>query len=665
MTEATAGTASVFQTPAGHSSEPVATVYASVGRAIGIAALCALATLLVRILLIAVFGSSLPFWDQWGAEGAILYQPLVEHRLDWSLIGVAHNEHRIALTRLVALGLFAANDYQWDVRIQLLANGLIFALALGVLVYYLQRHVPRRIAGVLSGVALLIGVLPFAWENTVAGFQNGFYFLFLSTVLMLWVSAHRRASPTSFVLLALLSVFTLFTIATGLLTLAACLCVLLLRIAGRENSVRGMLPLLLVVVVALVAGALTLVRMTHHEALAAQGVLGHLRAIAVTTSWPLLPPATLLFAAPFCVFAWRFLRERRYDATDAFFAGLFVWAALICLATAHSRGHDLRLVPSRYTDLFALGSLAYVYFALRLRDGWPRWRRLGRLVAVAVPLLVALGLVAQSIVFWPFLQERRFLTRIEAINVRAFLEGEAGALYNKPPFYIPVPDGAPLAHAFASPVFRGMVPVSVAPAGDLPALPPRACAWQASAVGALPQDGDVDCAATHAPDAVELGRLSALSFRLWQWLYVDTFPALRSVGVQTPPIDGVCAVDAVNLGKVERPLTFRVYYPSVMRFSGWTGGKVAWTPRTPVRIALQSDAGELFSTSGYGRVERADVVAAYNDPSLLWSGFDLAVTGDTLPQGRYRLLLGTQEQRYCETGHYVEVARAGDERLNY
>jgi hypothetical protein len=667
MTEAV----SVFQAPPAHggSNGPATAVFhATPGRALAIALLGVLVTLLARVLLIAVFGSSLPFWDQWGAEGAALYQPLVENRYDWHSLWTAHNEHRIALTRLFAIALFAANDYQWDVRVQLLANSLVFALSLGVLVYYLQRHVPRRISNRLCAVVFLIGVVPFAWENTIAGFQNGFYFLFLATVLMLRVAAHCRATPGTFLLLAALSILTLSTIATGILTLLACAGVLALRVLGRENSLRGVLPLLLVVTGALAVALLTFVRIDHHELLAAQGIVGHLWAAAITTSWPLLPPATVLFAAPLLAFAWRFLRERRYDPVDGFFAGLFMWAALLCLATAHSRGYGLRLVPSRYTDLFALGSLAYVYFALRMRDRWPAWNGFGRAAALATPALVALGMVAQSVIFWPFMQDRRFLTRIETVNVRAFLEGETGALSNKPPFYIPVPDGAPLAQAFDNPVFRQMVPVSIAAAGSATALPPRPCRWQPIS-SAPAADGAVDCAPSEpaATSAVPLGRLSAWSFRLWQLLYTDTFPVLRTAGKvdALPPSEGVCAIDAVNLDKPQTATVFRVYYPSVIRFSGWVGSTQASGRQAPMTISMLADDGALFSASTDQRVQRADVAAAYSNPSLAWSGFDTAVTADVLPQGRYRILLAAEIGKHCDTGHFVDVAHSADERLNY
>jgi hypothetical protein len=54
------------------------------------------------------WGSVLPFYDQWGAEGLALYRPWLTKTFDWTFLFAAHNEHRIALTRLTDLALFAA-----------------------------------------------------------------------------------------------------------------------------------------------------------------------------------------------------------------------------------------------------------------------------------------------------------------------------------------------------------------------------------------------------------------------------------------------------------------------------------------------------------------------------------------------------------------------------
>lgn len=666
MTAATPGP-SIFIAAAAPPPVPAAPVHASHGRAILVALVCVLVALLARIWLISVFGSSLPFWDQWGAEGALLYQPMLEDRFDPKVLWSSHNEHRIALTRLVAMALFALNDGQWDVRVQLLANALIFALALGVLVYYLKRHVPPHIAKSLIVLCVLIGVLPFSWENTLAGFQNAFYFLFLTTVLLLWLCAHRATSPGNFLLLAALAVLTGFTLGTGLLTFVACLAVLFLRWYGRHDSVRGLAMFGAVLLAALTLALATLVRTDAHLGLGAVGVFGHLRALAFTASWPLPPPALLLFAAPFIAYLWILQRERRYVAADAFFAGLFVWIALLALATAHSRGNGLRLVPSRYTDLFALGSLSYAYFALRMlpAESLPGWRRWVHRAMRLTPAAIAVGFVAQSLVFWPYMVERRFLTRIEAINVRAFLEGDPTALDGKPPFYIPVPEPAPLASALAIPTFRAMLPASIVEAGASAATPVRACAWRPKGDGP-PLDGEIDCAAAPAADAVGVGRLSAIAFGLWERLYTDTFPSFRESPDTTAPLAARgCALDAVNGGPTQQPQQFRVYYPSIMRLSGWIGSVHDAAGRfSTVRFGLSGTDGRFFVAEARGRQQRPDVVAARNEPAQLWSGFNVAVSGSALAAGRYRVFLG-DGSGYCDTGHAIDVAKAADERLDY
>ena len=93
-------------------------------RGIGLAG-CLAIILGAKIVLLDNYGSNTPFWDQW-ADPQFIFRPYLTgqlHLLD--LIG-AHNEHRILLTRLVALGLFVAKGH-WDSYAQMLVNAGIHA----------------------------------------------------------------------------------------------------------------------------------------------------------------------------------------------------------------------------------------------------------------------------------------------------------------------------------------------------------------------------------------------------------------------------------------------------------------------------------------------------------------------------------------------------------
>ena len=59
-----------------------------------------------RAWLAQVWGSALPFWDEWDLEAVGLYRTWMDGTLRLGDLFHAHNEHRLLLTRLVDLGFF-------------------------------------------------------------------------------------------------------------------------------------------------------------------------------------------------------------------------------------------------------------------------------------------------------------------------------------------------------------------------------------------------------------------------------------------------------------------------------------------------------------------------------------------------------------------------------
>ena len=110
-----------------------------------------------RLSLIADYGTSVPYWDQWGAEGGALYLPMVDGNYDWRQLWTAHNEHRIAASRLLAMGLFRLNDGQWDGRVESNANVIIYLFSIGLLAWLLVRRTPWPLAsGSIRAAAVLL-----------------------------------------------------------------------------------------------------------------------------------------------------------------------------------------------------------------------------------------------------------------------------------------------------------------------------------------------------------------------------------------------------------------------------------------------------------------------------------------------------------------------------
>src|SRR5581483_7854844 len=88
-----------------------------------------------KLWLIAAYGSSTPFWDEW-VEPVVLFRPYLTGGLSIHDLLAAHNEHRIFLTRLTALGLFLIQG-RWDVVATTLVNAAIHVVAIGVVIVML------------------------------------------------------------------------------------------------------------------------------------------------------------------------------------------------------------------------------------------------------------------------------------------------------------------------------------------------------------------------------------------------------------------------------------------------------------------------------------------------------------------------------------------------
>ena len=74
--------------------------------------------------MISRYGSPTPFWDQWDAEGAVLYPKYFGGTWQLADLIAPHNEHRILVTRLWSLLLLELEGY-WDPILQMLANTLL------------------------------------------------------------------------------------------------------------------------------------------------------------------------------------------------------------------------------------------------------------------------------------------------------------------------------------------------------------------------------------------------------------------------------------------------------------------------------------------------------------------------------------------------------------
>jgi hypothetical protein len=337
-----------------------------------------------RLWIVDDAGSSTPFWDQWHAEGLEIFKPFLLGQLTWANLFAPLNEHRILLTRLLALGLFRA-DGMWDPRLEMVVNAALAAGTAAIIAHLVLLEIGDAWLRPVVAVIAFLWVLPCGWENTVMGLQSLMYFLVLFSVTALWGLSY--GPPFSFrwwigvasVALACLSM------ASGLLAGLVVAAIRFLAIAlDRATWRTHWLTMLL----GLACAGITLLSAHHvsaqsaHDGLYAQGPFYFLAFLFKCLSWPALkiPFAFVLLQLPLLFTAWHLVQEKGRSPARWFVLALALWGLLQSGALAYARGGHGGSPPSRYQDALVIGFLA-AFLALLLE--WPRvnrWIRYGWLL---------------------------------------------------------------------------------------------------------------------------------------------------------------------------------------------------------------------------------------------------------------------------------------------
>ncbi|MBL8297078.1 MAG: hypothetical protein JNN30_01915 [Rhodanobacteraceae bacterium] len=629
------------------------------------AVLVGLSIFAARTLVVFAFGSSTPFWDQWGAEATMLYRPMLLDQFDPSVLWTDHNEHRIGLTRLVAMALFQLNESQWDCRIAALFNVAIYVSGAVLLVGLVVRNTPSRVALALSVVIALVGILPCGWENTVSSFQTGFHLLFVLTILLVWCVASRPPSWTTALAVAVLVSLLHFTIASNLLVLAAAIGVVGMRAATGDLSVRSMILLAIPLVLGLVLGLATIPPAPNPFRVVSTKEF--FDAWMLLANWPGPFPAVVLFAVP-CVLALiHMILRRDYRPLDGFFAAIFGIGVLTCMATALNRGHGLHTVTPRYADMLALAGMAPIYFSLTALQRASVWQRRGLgLLGFAAASMFLIGMAAYSLQQWPQMQQRRGMLVAGTGHARAYLDGDRAALDGKHQLYAlyPLPGHLPI--ILDDPLTRALLPLSLYIAG--PRLSQQvltACAWVASGrdTGGRPR-GRIECDGREAAGRIRVGRLSAIGYRLWQALDLHALPELKPTSrAANVSAAETCSIDMFNLEWVPPDKRIRLNYVPAIRLIGWSIHKGA-APDLPLELALVS-ASNVYSLRTTANAVRPELEMFHKDPAHVRGGFDFDIDAAAVAPGDYRILLRRGEAPFCDSHTQLSIARATDERMLY
>jgi hypothetical protein len=432
-----------------------------------------LALIVVKMLVIGIAGSSIPFWDQWDGEAAGLYKPWIEGSWTWHTFVAPHNEHRLLPTRLVHLTLFEALGRRWNPVAQMTVNAVLHLSAIVALAGFVASSLPRDRRWTVWIFAAALHAVPFGWDNTLQGFNTHFYVLLLLTFVLLWLCTTAAGSSFGFYLAAIAAAGMLvLTMASGLLGVCAAVAVLIgRRLLCHDRTAPVGLAVVLTGIA--VGGFLLTPEIANHRELRAHSIVEFVVGLGRVQAWPLptvgrnlasaLMP--LVMQAPALIALAVAFRNRHTDR-QAFlvFAGMTAWVWLQAAAMAYARYRSG--LGSRYLDFVSAGTVlnftAIVYLLTTVA-----WRAdVGRSVRNAVMGLAVVwcGAVAFGVAWAIPGLSRDIQTKIVESNeqerrVRAYLtSGDPKVLFEAGPMEIPYPDAARLQMLLDDPTIRSFLP---------------------------------------------------------------------------------------------------------------------------------------------------------------------------------------------------------------
>jgi hypothetical protein len=420
-----------------------------------------------RWLLIGAFGMDLPEMDQWDAEAREILQPWYGDHHSLANLFRAHNEHRIAPTRLAALALTAMNR-QWDQRLESVMNAFLPA-AVATAMWLAAAHRYRRSAALSLGLLLAIAWGgAFAWENTIHGFESQQWFLILFALGAMVCLPFAEPFRARWWWGAGCAAVSLVTMGSGVLAACACAAIVGLRWWRNEVPPRSALVTLSVCLALAALGWSLRVDFPGHHALYARSLKMFWRSMSVDAGWPGFGAhpgyAAVLLWLPWIWSAAGCLRKcARPEATHECWIGIGLWALLQIGATAYARGATPPPPAPRYLDNFLVGILANGFCLAELLIASrraPRARLALRAVLAAWAVMLGAGFLHQSLAVVP--GQLAALPQFDyycQANVRNFLATGNFAYLNHRE--IPYPNARALADAISLPAVRELLPASV------------------------------------------------------------------------------------------------------------------------------------------------------------------------------------------------------------
>jgi hypothetical protein len=419
--------------------------------------------LCAKLYLIALLGSDTPFWDQWEAEGARLYVPYFAGTLSIEHWFAVHNEHRILFTRILAMAsLLAGGD--WSPVRQTIINATLHVFALFMIVVWLSRGLGLMTTIVLSAIVATMFSVPFAWMNTVIGFQSQFYFLVLFGCSSSYLIGRHEAWSPLWWLGALFGIASYLSLSSGALTLlaAALISGLQLGLAQREGAREYAAIAFLVAACAVMT--LDVINATPAGSSLHPSPSQFGAAIIRILSWPVpvqgVLKQTIAASAIYAPAALALLTviRRRAPLGDPIWTCLAFAAWVTLQAGAIAFGRPNAPIQPHYLDIYLIGLLANAACLLHLATNSAHRVRATLAAASWTGVVLYYGAHVALNNLPSEIETRRATARAQAENLSRFLAtGDPSHLRNKPVFEIPYPDAERLREIATDPAIRAIL----------------------------------------------------------------------------------------------------------------------------------------------------------------------------------------------------------------
>ncbi len=347
--------------------------------------------------LVFLFGGEVPFGDQWDAEIARLYQPLQTGEFDSASIFASHNEHRIAATNLLNIVLFKIAGDQIDPRLQVVVSIAIHAFWFGMMGVWFARRLRPSFHPMLFAFLIVLGVVPYAYENTLWAFQSSIYFILLFWAVAIWGLGLGNLGSIRWWSGLLAGICGVFSFAVGGLVGVALVAVICLRSLIKRRIEGSEIVTVLVSIGLVILSYVIRSDVGKHDFLQADSWATFALAFIRLTAWPAnlgLPIGAILWIPGI----WLMLESIGYrqKISDLSQIAIMAWVLAIANigATALFRGESVvsEGISPRYLDLFAIGLIGnFLALIVLVKE------RTGNLVGRRACILVWLVVVGLSL----------------------------------------------------------------------------------------------------------------------------------------------------------------------------------------------------------------------------------------------------------------------------